>query len=190
MIKMRMAQNPRSKIRRACDQCGGEYETWPLRLEEGRGRYCSVSCGLTASRTRHGATIGRGYTPTFTTWRIMRQRCSNPANRQYANYGGRGITVCERWQSYENFVADMGERPDGMSIDRIDADGIYEPGNCRWATAREQSNNRRVTLRIPMDGEMVPLTVASERSGVPVYALAYRLKAGWPADRLFLPSRR
>jgi hypothetical protein len=74
----------------------------------------------------------------------MRQRCGNPANKRFANYGGRGISVCERWLKFENFYADMGPRPSAdLSIDRINNDGNYEAGNCRWATAKEQRANQR-----------------------------------------------
>jgi hypothetical protein len=79
----------------------------------------------------------------------MRSRCRYPKNRDWKNYGGRGITICDRWDSFENFLADMGERPAGTSIDRIDGNGNYEPGNCRWATPKQQTANRRVSLPTP-----------------------------------------
>lgn len=99
---------------------------------------------------RHGGRVPRhGYcrrtrkAPEYNTWLTMRQRCQNPNYDKYSYYGGRGIRVCERWQVFENFLADMGPRPEGKTLDRIETNGNYEPGNCRWATRSEQQQNTR-----------------------------------------------
>jgi hypothetical protein len=87
------------------------------------------------------------YTKTYAAWSNMKTRTSNPNYPGYANWGGRGIIVCESWQSFENFYADMGLKPEGLSLDRIDNDGDYTPDNCRWATRLEQTHNRRAPRR-------------------------------------------
>ena len=92
---------------------------------------------------RHGHAIGGKPSPTYRSWTAMIARCTYPSQPQYESYGGRGISVCERWRSFDNFLADMGERPAGTTLDRIDNDGTYEPGNCRWATPTEQQTNKR-----------------------------------------------
>ncbi|HCP78957.1 MAG: hypothetical protein CML16_03100 [Pusillimonas sp.] len=97
-----------------------------------------------AMHIRHGLSD----TATYNTWIKIRDRCSNPRNAKYPDYGGRGITVCDRWHVFENFLSDMGTKPaPELSIDRINNDGDYEPGNCRWATAKQQANNRRAARR-------------------------------------------
>lgn len=93
--------------------------------------------------TRHGYCSHTEQSPEYRSWAHMKSRCSNPNNSKYDDYGGRGITVCERWLKFENFIADMGSRPQGKTLDRIDNDGNYEPGNCKWSTWSEQQKNKR-----------------------------------------------
>jgi len=98
-----------------------------------------------ATRYKHGGYLGGKETPEHYTWRMMVARCCNPNHKAYPLYGGRGITVCSRWMEYLNFLADMGKRPDGMSLERIDNNKGYFPDNCRWATRSEQQKNKSST---------------------------------------------
>lgn len=93
----------------------------------------------------HGHSSAGHRTPTYCSWQNMISRCNHGSAPSYPNYGGRGITVCERWRKFANFLADMGERPEGMTLDRVDNDGNYEPGNCRWADKATQAVNRPFT---------------------------------------------
>jgi hypothetical protein len=119
----------------------------------------------------------------------MRDRCTNPRHHAYALYGGRGIAVCARWESFENFLADMGERPAGTSLDRYpNKDGNYEPGNCRWATDVEQANNTRANRLLTLGSETMPLRAWARRLGIAENTLWARLKKGWPMEKALAPA--
>lgn len=114
----------------------------------------------------------------------MKQRCTNPNAPDYANYGGRGIVVCERWlKSFDAFYADLGERPDGTSLERIDNNGAYEPTNCKWATAKEQQHNKRNSPSIVYKGKKVSLANLAVEHGLPITALKWRINNGWSIQR-------
>lgn len=117
----------------------------------------------------------------YRAWRTMIRRCTNPKDRAYPRYGGRGISVCARWlDSVENFIADMGRKPDPtLELDREDNDGDYEPGNCRWTTRKVNDRNRRSNRMITLNGETLSLAEWCERRHLPRDTVRKRLEAGW-----------
>lgn len=134
----------------------------------------------TASRPAKG---NSGKHPLFNTWKAMVQRCENPNHTWYKRYGGRGIRVCQEWRKdFEKFAKDVGERPEGTTLDRINGNGNYEPGNVRWADAKTQQNNRKGCAQIEWDGKLNTLTELAAQAVVDVATLSYRLRSGWGLD--------
>lgn len=128
--------------------------------------------------TRHGHTWTGGKSPTYASWQNMIARCSQPSNPAYATYRRRGITVCARWRSFDNFLADMGERPPGkrrFTVERRENDLGYEPGNCHWATWRQQGNNRSTNIHFVFGGTRYTLAELARVTGVSKELLRQRL---------------
>lgn len=165
-------------------RCGTSVEIPPDRLGKTRSCGCITSELITKSKITHGASRRYRWTPEYRTWAGMIVRCENPNVARYDRYGGRGIRVCERWRSsFEAFLEDMGFRPSpSMSIDRFpDNDGNYEPGNCRWATKKEQARGRR--RFIEAFGERLSLGEWAAKLGVKPNVIVSRLHIGWSAER-------
>ena len=192
------AKSGRQRWRFAC-ACGADFESAAESVVGGR----TLSCGCLQrenwaknrqsgpdSLFKHGA----HKTLTGKSWRNMHQRCSNPRAGNYARYGGRGIQICDRWLDFNNFVADMGERPSpAHSIERQDNNGNYEPGNCRWATKSEQQRNRGNQL-FEFRGRKLTLAAIYDEFGVPAVvsstAFRSRVRLEWDIERaLFEPAK-
>ena len=128
-------------------------------------------------------THGMSRTSEHNTWKQIKQRCSNPNHKAFSRYGGKGITMCERWESFENFYADMGPKPTAShSVDRIDGSKGYSKDNCRWATPKEQSQNRDFVRMITFQGETLCLTDWAEKVGIDFKTLHSRLTCGWSEE--------
>lgn len=137
-------------------------------------------------RTIHGMTG----TPTHACWSGMRRRCLNPNNASYPIYGGRGIRICKRWDDFRLFLEDMGEKPEGRSIDRINNDGDYEPGNCRWATQSEQQRNKSNKRLLTLNNVTLHVVEWCEMLGLQRNVVQVRLYHGWSTERALLQPVR
>jgi hypothetical protein len=144
--------------------------------------------GCGCARTTHGEGGVRRRTPEYKTWCSMLERCRKPQHRGYKNYGGRGITVCDRWIRFENFLADMGRRPPGTSLDRIDNNAGYDKENCRWATLYEQQGNKRNCVKLIHDGRAMNISDWARLTGIEKHTLGNRLRSGWSvSEALTIP---
>jgi hypothetical protein len=157
--------------------CGRIFEAFANNVQRGLTKSCGCRRGPVGrlAATRHGW----AYTRTYKSWLSMRERCLNEQNHRWVTYGGRGISICEQWSLFENFLADMGERPENTTLDRINNDGNYEPDNCRWATAATQVRNRSMTRSITIEGRSMCVTDWAAECGLKTTTVFYRLNAGW-----------
>lgn len=171
-----------------CD-CGGTATTVTNRLRRGHTRSCGclqIERAQTVN-TRHG----QSGTLLYKVWGEMLRRCSNPADTHYAEYGGRGITVCERWKNFENFFADMGERPSkSHSIERRDNDLGYTPENCYWATKKQQARNRRSSVWLTFNGKTQLLIDWCAEVHLSYSCLSTRLYSGWSVENMLTTPAR
>lgn len=152
--------------------CGNQTIVARSRVKNGYTR----SCGCLSTDTKPNLKHGQHGTPTYSTWRAMLARCTDEQNKDYPRWGGRGIKVTERWLQFEQFFADMGARPEGHTLDRIDGEKGYEPHNCRWATPKQQARNRRDLVIVNTANGPVPLVEHASSLGITKGCAHLRLK--------------
>lgn len=144
----------------------------------------AVRKGIHSPSYRHGATSSCWASKTYIAWSNMVQRTTNPKHKHFGAYGGRGIGVCERWLLFPNFLEDMGDKPDGLTLERIDNDQGYCPENCRWATRRDQTRNRRNTLRVQFRGTETTLGEVADKFSIPYHSIYNLLRDGYGLEEI------
>lgn len=168
-----------------CD-CGNMVNVCSSKLSDGHTQSCGCLQKERASlaKTTHGASSSKGCIPEYGVWLNMKARCAYKSTHSYKYYGARGISVCERWMKFENFLEDMGRRPSpSHSIDRLDSNGNYEPDNCKWSDDFEQNNNRSNNRRLTYDGKTMNLFQWAREVGINPKRIHARLVAGWSVAR-------
>lgn len=168
---------------RICKTCGNSFEFRNSPSRANRGSFCSVSCSAKHNSIRHGHAKDSGRSSTYTTYYAMVSRCHNPNNSKYHQYGAAGISVCDEWRhSFQQFLSDMGERPEGMTIDRIDGTIGYSKSNCKWSSIKEQQQNIKSNRLIEFEGVSRCISEWSRIKGIPNAVISYRISRGWPID--------
>ena len=172
-----------------CD-CGREKIVRPSALRYGRTASCGcLQAEANIAKARRSAEVRSAkmqlvhkHRSTYSSWQSMRDRCENPSSNDFPRYGGRGIKISQAWNCFEQFLRDMGERPKGKTLDRIDVNGDYTPSNCRWATPKQQARNRANNRMVLHEGTTLPLSEWADRMGVPSALVLARLNRGWTAS--------
>ena len=158
-----------------CD-CGTKRFVWGLRLQRGLSR----SCGCVRKESSHGHAYRGKMTPEYRAWQSMLSRCRNENDRRFAQYGGRGIKVCRRWEKFEHFLQDMGRRPRGKRLGRLNVNKGYSPNNCDWVSLRESMNNRTDSTLISFRGKRQSIAQWARQLDINPATLSSRLRRGWP----------
>ena len=161
-------------------ECGTKREIFETPLRAGRSKSCG--CYRDEVAVKHGEASAKSVE--YRIWADMKNRCSNPKNDAFKHYGARGIVVCHRWLSYENFIADMGCRPSGQhTIERLDNNGPYSPDNCRWATRDVQARNTRQNIKLTFNGITQCASDWADQFNMNRGTLLWRIHSGWSVDR-------
>ena len=179
VIKMNKERGPSNKVMCTCKcDCGNTVVVMSNSLTTGK----TVSCGCKIQNKTHGMTNTRIYK----IWADMKNRCTNTNNQSYSDYGGRGINICEKWNEFESFYewSKVSGYSDDLTIDRIDVNGDYEPGNCRWATYKQQNNNKRNNIYIEYDDKLITLTELSTITNINSKTLRERYNKGDRNEKL------
>lgn len=182
------------KTRWLCScECGKQVSVIGQLLRNGRTKSCGCLRSDRAAETasKHGGYVGRKPTRTMRIWKNMIQRTCNPNCPMYARYGGAGIGVCKSWQTFEGFMADMGEVPDGLTLERIDNSKGYEPNNCKWTTYAEQNRNKSSTKKLTLNGRTQVAADWAAELGLTDSQIYKRIRRGWSDEEVLLgrPAR-
>lgn len=183
---VQVPDDPRGNVWEFSCECGRSHSTKLFSVIRGKTRSCGcLSREVASARSRtHGATAGGKRKPEYSIWRSVVHRCTSPDSPHWPRYGGRGIDICSRWRtSFQAFFDDMGQRPLGLTLERVDNDKGYSPDNCVWATRKQQANNTSRTLFVVHRSETRSLQEWSALTGVKANTIRKRLREGWPVGR-------